>query len=52
MRNPTLASFASKIIPYRGLGSGILRALKSYPNIKFEDDRDGNQFIVTIDRPE
>jgi len=51
IRNPILASFATKILPaYRGLGSGILRALKAYPNIEFEDNRDGNLFKVTIVR--
>lgn len=50
IRNPILASFATKIVPYRGLGSGIIRALKAYPHIQFEDDRDGNLFKVTIQR--
>ncbi|NTV46208.1 MAG: ATP-dependent DNA helicase RecG [Chlorobiales bacterium] len=50
IRNPILASFATKILPYRGLGSGITRALKAYPNIQFEDERDGNFFRVTIGR--
>lgn len=50
IRNPILASFAAKILPYRGLGSGILRALKAYPDIDFEDDRDGNLFKVIIKR--
>ncbi len=48
IRNPILASFATKILPYRGLGSGITRALKAYPHIQFEDNRDGNFFRVTI----
>lgn len=50
IRNPILASFATKLLPYRGLGNGIRRALKAYPHIEFEDDRDGNQFIVRIHR--
>jgi len=50
IRNPILASFASKILPYRGLGNGIRRALKEYPNIDFVDDRKGNQFKVMIKR--
>lgn len=50
IRNPILASFATKILPYRGLGSGITRALKAYPHIQFEDNRDGNFFRVTIRR--
>lgn len=48
IRNPILASFATKILPYRGLGSGITRALKAFPHIQFEDNRDGNLFRVTI----
>ncbi len=51
IRNPILASFATKLLPYRGLGSGIRRALKAYSNICFEDDRDGNSFKVTINLP-
>ena len=50
IRNPILASFAAKLLPYRGLGSGILRALKAYPDIEFEDNRAGNFFKVTITR--
>jgi ATP-dependent DNA helicase RecG len=50
IRNPILASYATKILPYRGLGSGIIRALNAYPDIDFQDDHDGNQFIVTINR--
>jgi ATP-dependent DNA helicase RecG len=51
IRNPILASFASRLLPYRGLGNGIRRALKAYPNINFIDDKDGNQFTVIIKRP-
>ncbi len=49
-RNPVLASFANQILPYRGYGSGILRALENYPSIDFIDDRDGNLFICVIRR--
>ena len=31
IRNPTLASFATKLMDYRGLGTGIRRALQAYP---------------------
>jgi len=48
IRNPTLASYATKILPYRGIGSGIVRALNAYPNIDFEDNHDGNLFIATV----
>ena len=51
IRNPVLASFATRILPYRGLGSGIRRALKVYKNIEFFDDRDANRFIVRIKVP-
>jgi len=50
IRNPILASFATKLLPYRGLGNGILRALKAYPEIEFTDDRDSNLFRVVIRR--
>ncbi|MFP4452268.1 MAG: RNA-binding domain-containing protein [Desulfobacterales bacterium] len=50
IRNPILASFATKILPYRGLGSGIIRALNAYPDIDFENDQDGNLFKVIICR--
>jgi ATP-dependent DNA helicase RecG len=50
IRNPILASYATKILPYRGLGSGIIRALKAYPDIEFENDFDGNLFKVTMKR--
>ncbi len=51
-RNPVLASFAYQILPYRGFGSGILRALEKYPDIDFIDDRDGNFFKCIIRRIE
>ncbi len=49
-RNPVLASFACQILPYRGFGSGILRALENYPDIDFIDDRYGNLFKCIIKR--
>ena len=50
IRNPILASYATKILPYRGLGTGIRRALQLYSEIDFENDLDGNQFKVIIKR--
>ena len=44
IRNPILSSFATKILPYRGIGTGVQRALTEYPDIDFENDLDGNQF--------
>ncbi len=52
IRNPILVSFASRILPYRGLGSGIMRALAAYPDIEFIDDRDNNLFKAIIKRPQ
>ena len=49
-RNPILASFANQILPYRGYGSGILRAMDNYSDIDFEDDHDGNLFKCIIKR--
>ena len=51
-RNHIIASFASKLLPYRGLGTGIQRAIKEQPDIEFINDVDGEQFIVIIPRPE
>lgn len=51
IRNPILVSFASRILPYRGLGSGIVRALSAYPDIDFIDDRENNLFKAIIKRP-
>ena len=50
VRNPMLAAFASKMLPCRGIGSGIRRALKAYPQIELIDDRYLNQFKVVIHR--
>ena len=33
---------------YRGLGGGVLRPIKAYPDIEFIDDRDGNVFKAVI----
>jgi ATP-dependent DNA helicase RecG len=50
VRNPILASFAPKVLPYRGLGSGIKRAIKTYTDIDFIDDKESNSFKVIISR--
>jgi ATP-dependent DNA helicase RecG len=51
-RNPILASFAftGNIIPYQGIGSGVIRALSMYPDIEFLDDREANTFTVILKR--
>ncbi len=51
IRNPILVSYAAKgILPYRGLGSGIKRAVEEWPEIDFVDDRDGCMFTATVHR--
>ncbi len=51
IRNPILVSYAAKgILPYRGLGSGIKRALEVWPEIEFMDDRDGCFFTAIVHR--
>ncbi|MFZ9937708.1 MAG: hypothetical protein ACO3JG_11735 [Luteolibacter sp.] len=50
-RNPILQSMAAKQLPYRGIGTGIPRALKAYPHIEFFDDPDANRFRSVILRP-
>ena len=51
IRNPILATFATKLLPYRGLGNGIRRALQAYKKIEFIDDQDGNSFKVLVLNP-
>ena len=51
IRNPILASFATKLLPYRGLGSGLLRAFRAWPRIELIDDREGNLFKAIVIRP-
>ncbi|MGB5101243.1 MAG: hypothetical protein WBN94_11680, partial [Methanothrix sp.] len=52
-RNPILVSYAAKgLLPYKGLGSGIKRALEDWPDISFTDDREGCMFIASVRRKE
>jgi len=50
IRNPLITSFAIKELPYRGTGTGILRALKYVPDLEFESDRERNLFVARIPR--
>ncbi|MDX2246534.1 MAG: putative DNA binding domain-containing protein [Bacteroidia bacterium] len=52
VRNNLMVSYAVHTLPYRGLGSGIKRALENQPNIEFTNDIEGEQFKVIIPRPE
>ena len=51
IRNPIIATHASKQMPFRGLGAGIIRALQYQPDIILKNDIEGYQFIATIPRP-
>jgi len=48
MRNPFLASFAAKLLPYRGLGSGLLSSLRARPQVELIDDRAANLISVIV----
>ncbi|MFH0731235.1 MAG: RNA-binding domain-containing protein [Pseudomonadota bacterium] len=52
IRNPLIASFATKgnELPYRGIGTGILRALAAVPDLELESDYERNLFIACIPR--
>ena len=49
-RNPYLATFATNALYYKGIGSGIVRILAEYPDIRLENDVNGKEFKVTIPR--
>lgn len=49
-RNPILHSNAQFLLPYRGLGSGIPRALDKYKNIEFQNNEQAEQFKAIIHR--
>lgn len=51
-RNDIIDSLAPALMNYKGAGSGILRALKAYPDIEFINDAEAEQFKVIIRRPE
>ncbi len=50
-RNPTLSEHAFRLLPYRGLGSGIPRALGEWPQIELISEVSGNQFTARVQRP-
>ena len=49
-RNPLIFTFATKEIPYRGLGSGIKRVLEIAPQVEFVSDGEANFFTAKIYR--
>ena len=50
IRNNQIALFASRTLPYSGLGSGLRRALTHQPDMELENDIEGEQFIVRFPR--
>jgi ATP-dependent DNA helicase RecG len=50
MRNPLIASFATKELPYRGLGTGIRRAVAAVPTLSLVSSNELNLFTATIPR--
>ncbi len=51
IRNPLMASFATKELPYRGLGTGVRRALAAVPTLELESNQKDNLFTARIPRP-
>ena len=52
IRNPLIASFATKgnELPYRGIGTGIRRALAAAPALELESDPERNLFTARLPR--
>lgn len=48
--NPLLAKFCEEMMIYRGLGSGIRRALAEFPELEITYREDCGDFIVTLQR--
>jgi len=49
-RNNQIALFASRTLPYSGLGSGLRRAFVNQPDLELINDIEGEQFIVKFPR--
>ena len=49
-RNPYMATFATNALYYKGIGSGIVRILVEYPEIRLENDVNGKEFKVAVPR--
>lgn len=47
-RNPVVLSFAKEVINFRGIGSGVMRALEEKPDILLVNDTEAGEFIATI----
>tara|TARA_R110002124_G_scaffold109723_6_gene263166 strand:+ start:2048 stop:3202 length:1155 start_codon:yes stop_codon:yes gene_type:complete len=51
IRNPILYSNARYLLPFKGAGSGIMRALKNSPDLELINDTERELFISVIKRP-
>ena len=49
-RNKLLFNHGINLLPYTGAGSGIIRAMKLTPDIKFANDVVLKEFVVTVER--
>jgi len=47
-RNVLLASFAPDLLNFRGIGSGIVRALKIWPSISWVNDTESEEVVASI----
>jgi predicted HTH transcriptional regulator len=47
-RNQVLAEHAAHILPYRGMGTGVPRALDAWPKIDLVDEPEINQFRAVV----
>ncbi len=47
-RNVLLASFAPDLLNYRGIGSGVVRSLKSWSAIEWINDTESEEVVATI----
>lgn len=48
IRNPLISQLCAKTMPYRGLGSGITRALMSGERIDLYNDVERDKFVATV----
>lgn len=47
-RNVLLASFAPDLLNFRGIGSGIVRAIRAWPSLSWINDTESEEVVVTI----
>lgn len=50
IRNNLIVTFCSRLMKYRGLGSGVRRAIKEVPSLELQDDKEGERFVARIKR--